>query len=270
MLYRQISIARSLALEDTLKHRTKWTLLTCAFAAIMVLGACKKTVVPPPPPSTPPPPAPTASITVSPEAIEKGHAATLSWSTSNATEITIAGIGTVESSGSMKVTPQESTSYNLTAKGPGGTVSDTARVTVTMPPASAVSTQPGAEDKARSAAALLRQEFERNVKDVFFDYDKADIRDAEKAALNADIAFLNAHPELEITIGGYADERGSTEYNLTLSGKRADSVKDALIAGGVAASRIRTIPYGKEKPFCTESTEECWQQNRRGNFVLGN
>ena len=71
---------------------------------------------------------------------------------------------------------------------------------------------------------------------------------------------------MKIVIGGYCDERGSNEYNLALGQKRADAAKDFLVNAGVAASRIRVISYGKEKPFRSESSEECWQQNRRAGF----
>jgi peptidoglycan-associated lipoprotein len=73
---------------------------------------------------------------------------------------------------------------------------------------------------------------------------------------------------VKVLIGGYCDERGSSEYNLALGQKRADSAKKGLVDAGVAASRIRVVSYGKEKPFCTESNEACWQKNRRAGFSL--
>jgi peptidoglycan-associated lipoprotein len=73
---------------------------------------------------------------------------------------------------------------------------------------------------------------------------------------------------VKVLIGGYCDERGSNEYNLALGQNRADAAKNALITAGVAASRIRVISYGKEKPFCSASTEDCWQQNRRAGFTM--
>ena len=105
------------------------------------------------------------------------------------------------------------------------------------------------------------------MKDIYFDYDKYDVR-ADRARLIAGrCAFLQQHPNIRITIEGHCDERGSTEYNLALGTNRADAVKNALIQAGVGGDRIKTISYGKEKPFCTESNESCWQQNRRGHFV---
>jgi peptidoglycan-associated lipoprotein len=110
--------------------------------------------------------------------------------------------------------------------------------------------------------------FKEHVQDIFFDYDKYDVRADAQAALAHDAAYLLGHPDAKILIGGYCDERGSNEYNLALGQNRGDSAKKNLIDAGVAASRIRVISYGKEKPFCTESTEACWQQNRRAGFTL--
>ena len=109
--------------------------------------------------------------------------------------------------------------------------------------------------------------FSQNIKDVYFDYDKSDIRGDQHSSIQADVAFLIQHANVNFTIEGHCDERGSTDYNLALGDKRASAVKDALTAAGINASRIKTISYGKEKPFCTESNEACWQQNRRGHLV---
>jgi len=112
------------------------------------------------------------------------------------------------------------------------------------------------------------QEFKANVQDAFFDYDAYDIRSDAQATLSRDASWLAAHPEIRVVIGGYCDERGSNEYNLALGQNRADAAKNALVTAGVAATRIRVISFGKEKPLCSESTEECWQQNRRAGFTL--
>src|ERR1700691_769777 len=108
--------------------------LVISLAAIVTLGACKKKAAPPPPPPPPPPPTPTASISVSPDTIQQGQSATLSWQTSNATDVSIDGIGAVQASGSQQVNPTDSTTYHLTAKGAGGTQEATTRLTVTQPP----------------------------------------------------------------------------------------------------------------------------------------
>jgi len=228
-----------------------------ALGAIMTLGACKKKVAPPPPPPPPPPAAPTASLTANPNTVEKGKSTTLTWETTNATEVNIDGIGEVKPNGSQEVTPTDSTTYHLTAKGPGGAQEATARVTVTTPP-------PPPPPKPSATEEEL---FAQNVRDIFFDYDKYDIRADQAGAVQADAQFLNQHSHINFTVEGHCDERGSTEYNLALGDNRANAVKNALVQAGVSASRIKTISYGKEKPFCTESNEQCWQQNRRGHFV---
>jgi len=240
------------------KHRNlKWFALVVAMGAVLMLGACKKKTAPPPPPPPPASPSPTASISVSPNTIEKGQSASLTWQTSNATDVSIDGIGAVQASGSQSVSPADSTTYHLTAKGAGGSQEATARLTVTQPPAPVAATpSPTDEDL-----------FGQTVKDIYFDYDKSDIRADQQAAVQADSAFLNQHANINFTIEGHCDERGSTEYNLALGDQRASSVKNALTAAGVSAARIKTISYGKEKPFCLESNEACWQQNRRGHFV---
>jgi peptidoglycan-associated lipoprotein len=109
--------------------------------------------------------------------------------------------------------------------------------------------------------------FGQNVKDIYFDYDKSNIRADQEASAQGDAQFLSQHPNINFTIEGHCDDRGSTEYNLALGDQRASTVKSALVAAGVSASRIKTISYGKEKPFCLEDNEACWQQNRRGHFV---
>jgi len=241
------------------KHsRMKWITIVAALASLMILataGCKKKEVAPPPPP--PPPPQPTASLTANPNSIQQGESTTLTWQTTNATDVTLEGMGTVEANGSRQVTPTQSTTYRLTAKGAGGTQEATARVTVAMPP-----------PPPQAAAPSDEEMFNQNIKDAFFDYDKSDIRPDAQQALMADAAFLQQHPNIRFLIEGHCDERGSTEYNLGLGDRRATATKDFLVQQGVSADRMRTISYGKEKPFCTEHTEQCWQENRRGHLVF--
>ena len=236
----------------------KSAVIVVALAAVMMLGACHKKKAPAPPPPPPPAPSPTASISVSPDTIQKGQSATLTWQTSNATDVSIDGIGAVQSSGSQSVSPADSTTYHLTAKGAGGTQDASARLTVTQPPPPPPPPAPTATE-----ADLFAQD----IRDIYFDYDKSNVRPDQQASLQADAQFLNQHTSINFTIEGHCDERGSTEYNLALGDSRASSVKNALVALGVSASRVKTISYGKEKPFCMESNEACWQQNRRGHFV---
>jgi peptidoglycan-associated lipoprotein len=200
-------------------------------------------------------------LTANPNAIVSGQASTLTWRTDFATDISIDGIGKVDPSGSMKVTPSESTTYRLVAKNDTGTKEATARITVTpaAPPPTTASTS------TESNASL----FSQNVKDVFFEYDSSEITPQYHSVLQANARFLQQHPEITFVIEGHCDERGSTEYNLALGVDRANAAKQVLVQQGVSGGRIRTISYGKEKPFCSESTEECWQQNRRAHFVYG-
>ena len=241
------------------QQRMKWLFLVVTLGTLLALGGCKKKVAPPPPPPPPPPPAPTASIAVSPASIQAGQSASLTWQTSNATDVSIDGIGAVQANGSQSVSPSDSTTYHLTAKGAGGTQEATARLTVTQPPPP----PPPPPPPQISDEDLFNQ----NIKDVYFDYDKSDIRADQRASIQADITFLTEHANISFTIEGHCDERGSTEYNLALGDQRASAVKNELTTAGINAGRIKTISYGKEKPFCTESNEACWQQNRRGHFV---
>src|SRR6266849_2118900 len=237
----------------------RWAVLTFALSSILFLGAChKKTAPPPPPPPPPPVAAPTATLTASPDTIDKGQSSTLTWQTTNATDVGIDGIGAVQPSGTQQVSPAGTTTYTLTAKGPGGTQTASATVTVNAPPPPPPPAPPSLTEE---------QLFAQNVKDIYFDYDKSDVRASEQASIQADAAFLQQHPNISFTIEGHCDERGSTEYNLALGDNRASAVKNALVGAGIAADRIKTVSYGKEKPFCTESNESCWQQNRRGHFV---
>ena len=106
------------------------------------------------------------------------------------------------------------------------------------------------------------------LKPAFFDYDKADIRADAKEALSADAEFLRKWPTLKVNLEGHCDERGTREYNLALGQRRAASARDFLVSLGIDASRLQIVSYGKERPFCTGQTEDCWQKNRRAHFVV--
>ena len=228
--------------------------------ALVSVAGCKKKVTPPTP--TAPPvvaPAPTAQITANPTVVTTGDHVVLTWSTSNASTASIDGLGDVPTSGVKTVTPTASTNYHLVAKGAGSSADASVRITVNAPPPVVV---------APVNTMSAEEEFKANVQDIFFDYDKYDVRSDAQATLAHDASYLSSHPNVKVLIGGYCDERGSNEYNLGLGQNRGDSAKKALINAGVDASRIRVISYGKEKPFCTESTEDCWQKNRRAGFAL--
>jgi peptidoglycan-associated lipoprotein len=240
----------------TQRNTRTFVLIATLAVALSLAGCAKKVAKVQPPPPPPPAPAPTATLAANPSAVQPGQSSTLTWQTSNANEITIAGLGTLPASGSRTVTPSASTTYTLVAKGPGGTNEANARVTVTTPVASATPS-PTDEDL-----------FRRNVKDVFFDYDKYAIRPDEAPVVQNDEGFLAQHPSIKVLVEGHCDDRGSEEYNIALGTSRAESVKQALVQQGVSADRVRTISYGKEKPFCTEDNEQCWQQNRVDHFAF--
>lgn len=114
-----------------------------------------------------------------------------------------------------------------------------------------------------------KEDFVANVGDrVFFDFDKSTLRADAKATLDKQAAWLKAYPNYSMTIEGHADERGTREYNLALGEKRANSVAQYLKAAGVAAARVKTVSYGKERPVALGSNEAAWSQNRRGVTVL--
>jgi peptidoglycan-associated lipoprotein len=228
---------------------------------LIYAGGCKKQVATQAPASTPAPPAaqPTVTLNASPTTVNAGDTVTLSWSSTNATDLDIEPeVGKVAPEGRTPVQPSKSTTYVITATGPGGSANATARVTVTS--AAAVEQQktpPG-----------LTELFEQNVKDAFYDFNKADIREDARQALTRTAEFLRSYPQVKVTIEGHCDERGSTEYNLGLGERRAQAAKNYLISLGITAGRMETVSWGKERPFCTEHTEDCWQQNRRAHFVM--
>ena len=235
-------------------------LLTAFAAAALTVGCSKKPVVTKTEPPPPPPAArPTVTLQANPTSINNGDSTTLSWSSTNATQLTISPeVGAVAPEGSTKVTPSDSTTYTITASGPGGTADSTVRVTVGAPP----------PPPAPAQNATLEEMFLKEVQDAYFDLDKADIRSDARSALAKTADFLRNYPQVKVVVEGHCDERGSTEYNLALGDRRAAAVKQYLVSLGIGADRMSTVSYGKEKPFCMESNEDCWQKNRRGHFVM--
>lgn len=226
---------------------------------------------PPPAPALPeapaaaapaPPSPPVCKLTAEPASVAQGKSVTLSWSSQNATGVSIEpGLGTQLSEGSVTASPQDSTTYVLTATGPSGTATCTARVTVSTPAASPSPTV-SEENLAAGAGPWTAQ-----IKDIFFDYDSADLRSDAQQTLTEDATVLKAHPSAPLTIEGHCDARGSEEYNLGLGQRRAKVARDFLVNLGMPADSISTISYGKDKPTCTENSEDCWKQNRRDHLV---
>ena len=258
--------------------KQKISVILLSFSLLLVAVGCKKKVPPPasPPPPKPevvkqaPPPPPTAptvsEFVAEPSTIERGQAATLRWKVSDATGASIEpGIGTVQVSGSRRVFPSDTTTYTLRASGPGGTATASATVSVTVP------TPPPPPPAPPPKSFSERVTFE--VQDAYFDFDRSAIREDARATLwrNSDAlkAIFQEFPGAVVVIEGHCDERGSAEYNLGLGDRRAQAAREFLLQVGVLPDRLKTVSYGKERPQCTDSNEECWQKNRRVHLVPG-
>lgn len=263
-----------------MNHRA---LVGAVFGAVLLVAAvgCKKKVAiaptppapavttPSAPPPPPPPPKPQAArintFTAEPATIERGQSATLSWNVANATDISIdQGLGTVNATGTRTVFPSNSTTYTLTARSPAGMDMRSVTVNVSTP---APPPPPATKPPTLTGAEMLS----RDAQDAFFDYDRNDIRDDARQALTRDADLLKrifaSDPNFSLIIEGHCDERGSDEYNLGLGDRRAAAAKDFLVMLGVPADRVRTISYGKERPVCTDATEDCYQRNRRAHLA---
>ena len=223
-------------------------------------------------PAEPPPPNAAArprinSFTGEPRSIERGQSATLRWSVANATDITIEpGLGAVQANGSRQVFPSSTTTYTLTANGPGGT--DSRTVTIEVAGAAA---PPPPPPPVKNPTISSDEMLAREAQDAYFDYDKNDLREDARAALTRDADLLKRifanDSRFSVVIEGHCDERGSAEYNLGLGDRRATAAKEFLVQLGVPADRLKTISYGKERPQCTDANEDCYQKNRRAHLA---
>jgi peptidoglycan-associated lipoprotein len=238
--------------------------LLCGLLGFLVTSAgcshraASKATTPQAPSVTPSPAPPTVTLQASRGEISHGESVSLRWSTTNATSVSLSPeVGSVGVEGITSVTPSESTTYTAMAIGPGGSARASTRVTVSVRSAVAATPRP-----------TLEELFTREVQDAFFDYDRANIRGDARSALGKTAEFLRSYPGVAIVIEGHCDERGSAEYNVALGDRRSGAAKDFLIEQGVAAGRIQTVSYGKERPFCTEENEQCWQENRRAHLRM--
>ena len=266
-------------------HRSGRAALTFTLVLIALASACSKhTPLPPPPPPAPdttgggapsqPPAAGTpviAEFSIEPSTIERGQSAVLRWNVTGSNNVAISnGLGTVPPQGTQRITPQQTTSYILTASGPGGDASRTATVTVTGPPPPPPT---NTNTTSRNDRRTLDVRVQSDLQDALYDYDSNNIREDARVALTTDADALKRiladFPTAKINIEGHCDERGSAEYNLGLGDRRATSAKDFLVQLGIPADRLMTISYGKERPVCTEGDEGCWQRNRRAHFSVG-
>jgi peptidoglycan-associated lipoprotein len=232
-----------------------------AVALCVLVSGCKKQVASTPPSHAVPAPSaaqPTVTLNASPQMVKSGDNVTLTWTSTDATDADIEpGVGKVALQGSTPVNPTDSTTYTITATGPGGSATATAHVAVGG----------GEAPPPTTGGGNMSELFEQNVRDAYFDFNKADIRGDAQGAMRKDAEFFRSYPQVRVTIEGHCDERGSTEYNIGLGERRAQAAKNYLVSLGITADRMDTVSWGKERPFCTEHTEECWQQNRRAHFV---
>ena len=135
-------------------------------------------------------------------------------------------------------------------------------------PAAAPTPRALTEDELFAQKSLDQLNKERPLGDAFFDLDQSTIREDARASLTTNANWLKRWTATRITVEGHCDERGTAEYNLGLGERRANAVKAYLGELGVPGDRITVVSKGKEAPFCTEKNEACWQQNRRGHFII--
>jgi len=228
-------------------------------ATAMAKGLCPKLPLPepmkvtaPPPPPPPPSPmaAPTVSLMASPPSIDKGKCADLTWSSTNASTVSIdPAIGKVSAGGSRQVCPDTTTQYTITAAGEGGT--KTASTTVNVVPPAA----PAPIDKL-----TIR---------VNFDPDKAQIRKEDVPELQKALAFVKKYPGYKISVEGHTDSTGSAKYNQTLSENRAGGVKKFLLDNGASdGDKIKTVGFGESKPIADNKTAKGKFENRRVEILI--
>jgi len=138
------------------------------------------------------------------------------------------------------------------------------------PPPPARTEAPAQVDEYARLQRMSAEEIEKSglLGEIYFEFDKAEIRDADRETLTKNAAALKRFDFLRVTVEGHCDERGTVEYNLALGERRSRAAYDYLVSLGVPADRLKTVSYGKEVPLCQQSTEECWQKNRRAHFTV--
>lgn len=209
---------------------------------------------------------PNISISADPEGIVRGTSTTLRWNSSNSNSVNITGLGTVPTTGSRSVSPNQSTTYTATATGPGGQDEASARVTVSEEPHS------GNNNSGNSFPAVAAM-FRDNVKIIFFDFDKAELLPQARERLRRAAQWLTEGPYRSVTfrIEGNCDPRGTEEYNIGLGERRAQAAKDFLATLGVDTSRMQTVSYGREKAAGSSEgspdSPPSWAHDRHDDFI---
>jgi peptidoglycan-associated lipoprotein len=218
---------------------------------------------------SPRPARPTITISADQEGITRGQSTTLRWTSNNADRVAISDLGSVPSSGSRVVSPSQSTTYNATATGPGGTENASARVTVTDEAA------PGERPRLSTGGPnpTIAAIFNQMVRTIYFDLDKADLTPESRDTLRRGSEWLTQAPNRSISfrIEGNCDPRGTEEYNIGLGERRAQSAKEFLVSLGVGPSRVQTVSYGKERAGGASegspTQSPSWAHDRRDDFV---
>lgn len=209
-------------------------------------------------------PVPSLEIGVEPALIQIGGSALLSWESSHADEVRIdQGIGVVDPSGRIKLFPEATTSYRVSAAGPGGTVERLVMIEVSADRTGAI----GQEDLLPQDRD---QEIPLTVEPVFFSFDSSALDAQNMATLEANAGWFSQpeNAQVRFVLEGHSDERGTDEYNLALADKRAQIVRQFLLDAGLDPARITTIALGEERPFDPGQSEAAWALNRRVHFVL--
>jgi outer membrane protein OmpA-like peptidoglycan-associated protein len=208
-------------------------------------------VTPPPsqPPPPPPVPAPTVTLTASPTSIVGGGNAILVWNASNATRCTASWTTSTATAGNQTVTPTSTTEYTITCTGPGGSVTGATTVSVAMPTV------------APPGQAQPREMF--RLEGVFFDFDKSTIKPEGRVKLDSAVTILNRYSDMRVEIQGHTDSVGTEAYNIGLSNRRANAVREYLVSRGIAASRLSNRGFGETQPATSNDTAEGRAMNRR-------
>jgi len=240
--------------------RTPEAIAQAKEAATIAKGLCPKLPLPepmkvtaPPPPPPPPMAAPTVSLNASPPSVDKGKCADLTWSSTNASAVSIdQGIGSVAASGSRQVCPPTTLQYTVTAMGEGGTRTASTTVNVGPPPPPAAPTP-----------------IDKLTIHVNFDFDKSQIRKTDVGELQKALAFVKKYPGYKISVEGHTDSRGSDKYNQALSVRRAEAVKKYLLDNGATdGDKIKAVGFGESRPIADNKTDKGKFENRRVEILI--
>jgi peptidoglycan-associated lipoprotein len=136
------------------------------------------------------------------------------------------------------------------------------------PPPPPPAPKPLTDEEIFAKKTLEELNAEKPLEDVYFDYDSAALSEQARGSLNKNAGWMKQWGSTRVLIEGHADERGTSEYNLALGERRADATRDYLVSLGIQNERVQIVSKGEEQPFCRDSAESCWSQNRRGHFII--